>query len=88
MYRLYFQKNIHLENMNVELNGWLSVSTFKKICSNAKWDFNIINYSMESLHSDPRVQESKANMKFELIREALRYSYIFCRHLPQASEFR
>ena len=33
----------------MELNGWLSISTLKKLCSNSNWDVNIINYAMNSL---------------------------------------
>ena len=35
----------------------------------------IVGTNRQELHSDFRVQESQANMKFEIIREALRYEY-------------
>ena len=33
----------------MELNGWLSASTLKKLCSSSDWDVNIINFAMNSL---------------------------------------
>ena len=33
----------------MELNGWLSALTLKKLCSSSDWDVNIINFGMNSL---------------------------------------
>ena len=33
----------------MELNGWLSASTLKKLCSSSDWDVNIINFALNSL---------------------------------------
>ena len=38
-----------MESPNFELNGWLSRTTLKKMCSHYDWDVNLINNVLSAL---------------------------------------